>query len=110
MIDGWDGVLPQLRLGNPRAEVARDRSHVAVHQLVPGLGERVCELVRMLVEALRDRRVDRIHLQRKIRRQHHRGVPLGRVVSIGHGALRRGILGSPLLARRRGSSSAPSRS
>jgi hypothetical protein len=32
-----------------------------------------------------------------VRRQHHRGVPLGRVMSIGHRALRRGILGSPLV-------------
>ena len=97
MIDLGDGVLPQLRLGNPRAEVARDGSHVAVQQLVPRLGERVCELVRILVEALRDRLVDRIHLQRKVRRQHHRGVPLRRIMSIRHGALGRGIRGSPLL-------------
>ena len=55
MIDRGDGVLPQLRRRNPRAEVARDGSHVAVQQLVPRLGERFCKLVRMLVEALRDR-------------------------------------------------------
>ena len=39
----------------------------------------------MLVEALRDRRVDRIHLQRKVRREHHGGVPLRRIMSIGRG-------------------------
>ena len=109
MIDRRDGVLPQLRLRNPRAEVARDGPHVAVQQLVPRLGERVRELVRMLVEALRDRPVDRIHPQRQVRRQHHRRVPLRRIVRIGHRALGLGILGRPLLARRRGSSSAPSR-
>ena len=49
---GGHRVLPQLRLRDPRAEVARDRAHVAVQQLVPGLGERVGELVRVLVEAL----------------------------------------------------------
>src|SRR5205807_2266800 len=51
MIDLGDGVLPQLRLRNPMAEVARDRSHVAMQQLVPRLGERFRELVRVLVEA-----------------------------------------------------------
>ena len=40
VVDGRHRVLPQLRLGHPRAEVARDRAHVAVQQLVPGLGER----------------------------------------------------------------------
>ena len=97
VIDVGDGVLPQLRLRNPRAEVARDGSHVAVQQLVPRLRERVGELVRMLVEALRDRRVDRIDLQRKVGRQHHRGVPLRRIVRVRHRALSRGIGGSPLL-------------
>ena len=60
VVDRGDRVLPQLRLRDPRAEVARDRPHVAVQQLVPGLGERVGELVRVLVEALRDRLVDRV--------------------------------------------------
>ena len=97
MIDRGDGVLPQLRLRNPWAEVARDGTHVAVQQLVPRLGERVCELVRILVEALRDRRIDGIHLQRKVRREHHWGVPLRRIVSIRHGPLGLGIRGSVLL-------------
>ena len=51
----------------------------------------------MLVEALRNRRVDGVHPQRKIGRQHHRGVLLRRIMSIGHGVLGRGILGLPLL-------------
>ena len=97
VIDGGDGVLPQLRLRDPRAEVARDGPHVAVQQLVPRLGERLGELVRVLVEALRDRPVDRVQPQREVRRQHHRGVPLRRVVGVGHGALGRGVLGRPLL-------------
>ena len=78
VIDGGDGVLPQLRLGDPRAEVARHGPHVAVQQLVPRLAERVGELVGVLVEALGDRPVDRVHPQRQVRRQHHRGVPLRR--------------------------------
>ena len=39
----------------------------------------------MLVEALRDRRVDGIHLQRKVRREHHGGLSLRRIMSIGRG-------------------------
>ena len=37
---GGHRVLPQLRLGHPRAEVARHRPHVAVHELVPGARRR----------------------------------------------------------------------
>ena len=97
VVDGGHGVLPQLRLRDPRTEVARDRSHVAVQQLVPRPGERVGELVGVLVEALRDRRVDRIHPQREVRRQHHRRVPLRRIVGIRHRALGLGIRRRPLL-------------
>ena len=46
MIDWRNRVLPNLRLlGNERAEVSRDRSHVAMGQLVPCLRERICELI-----------------------------------------------------------------
>jgi hypothetical protein len=38
VVDRGYGVLPQLRLGPPRAEVPRHGTHVAVQQLVPGLG------------------------------------------------------------------------
>ena len=52
MIDRGNRVLPQQRLfGNQRAEVPRDRPHVAVRQLEPGLGERVRELIGILEEA-----------------------------------------------------------
>ena len=52
VIEVGDRVLPQLRLrGYERTEVARQWPHVAVCQLVPRLGERVGELVRVLVEA-----------------------------------------------------------
>ncbi len=97
VIDSRDGVLPQLGFGDPRAEVARDRAHVAVQQLEPGPREGVGELVGVLVEALRDRRVDRIHLQGEIRRQHHRRVPLRRILGVGHLVLRGGVRGRPLL-------------
>ncbi len=72
-------------------------------------GESVCELLRVLVEALRNRLVDRVHPQREVRRQHDRGVPLRRVVRIRHGALRRHPSASTA-AHRQGSSSAPTRS
>ena len=110
VVDGRDRVLPQLRLRDPRAEVARDRAHVAVQQLEPGLGERVGELVRVLVEALRDRLVDRVQPQREVGRQHHRGVPLRRVVRVRHGALRLGGSSASTASRRPGSRSAPTRS
>ena len=52
MIHGGNRVLPEQRLlRNERAKVARDRPHVAVRQLEPRPRERVCELIRMLVEA-----------------------------------------------------------
>ena len=52
MIHGGDRVLPQQRLlRNERAEITRDRAHVAVRQLEPRPGKRVCELIRILVEA-----------------------------------------------------------
>ena len=47
MIDGGNRVLPdQLFLRHQRAEVARDRPHVAVRELEPGAGEGVGELRR----------------------------------------------------------------
>ncbi len=49
------------------------------------------------MEALGDRRVDRVHLQREIRGQHHRRVPLRRIMSVRDGVLGRRIRGSPLL-------------
>ncbi len=97
VIHGRNGVLPQLRLRNPRAEIAGDGSHVAVKQLVPRLGERVRELVRVLQEAPGDRLVDRVQAQREVRRQHHRGVPDRGVVRVGHGVRSGPVLRLPLL-------------
>ena len=53
-------VLPQLRLGNPRSQVARDRSHVTVKELVPSLGELFGEFFRMIEPAPGDLLVRRI--------------------------------------------------
>ena len=83
--------------GDPRAEVARDRSHVAVQQLVPGLGERLGELVGVLEEAPGDRLVDRVHAQRQVGGQHRRRVPLRRVRARRAPCPRSASFGLPLL-------------
>src|SRR5262249_4811968 len=67
MINLRDRILPELRLRNPRSEIPGKRAHVPVQQLVPRLGERVLELLRMFEETLRDRRVARIGPQREVR-------------------------------------------
>ena len=77
MVHGRDRVLPDQRLfRNKRAEVADDRTHIAVRQLEPCASEGVGELVRMLVEAPRDLLVRRIKPQREVGRQHRRGTAL----------------------------------
>ena len=72
VVDRGHRVLPELRLRHPGAEVARDRPHVAVQQLVPGPREGVGELVGVLEEAPRDPLVDRVDAQRQVRGQHRR--------------------------------------
>jgi hypothetical protein len=67
-----------------------------VQQLVPGFRERFGQLAWILVEAFRDRAVDRIQPQREVRRQHCGCVPLRRIVRIRHRALGLGILRRPL--------------
>src|SRR5690348_9115287 len=51
----------------------------------------------MLVKALRDRRVDRIHFQCQVRRKHTRGVPLRWIMGIRNCACSRSVLRSPLM-------------
>ncbi len=70
--DGGNRVLPQLRLGDPRAEVAADRTHVAVQQLVPGLGERLVQLLGMVEPAPGDLAVDGVDPHRDVGDQHRR--------------------------------------
>ena len=57
-----------------------------------------------------DRRVDRVHLQGEVRREHHGGVLLRRIVSVRHGALCRCRPWESTGTHRPGSSSAPTRS
>ena len=79
-------ILPELRFRrNERTQVAGERAHVTVRQFIPGFGERVRELLRILVEALRDRRIVRVHPQREIRRDHHRSVSFRGIVGIRNG-------------------------
>ncbi len=83
VIDGRDGVLPDDLFGRDlRTEIACARAHVAVCQLEPRPGERVGELIRILVEASRYLLVDRIEPQSEVRGQHRGRVTLGRVVRI----------------------------
>ena len=64
MVNCRDGVLPdQVFCGDFRTEVAALGSHVAVGQLEPGAGEGIGKGLRVLVEAARDRLVDRVKAQ-----------------------------------------------
>src|SRR5262249_47931135 len=90
--------LPELwLLGDEWAQVARDRTHIAVRQLEPRFSKRVGELLRMIVETLRNRRINGIHPERQIGRQHERRVLLRRIVGIWNRAIPRPILRSPLV-------------
>ena len=109
VVDRRDGILPRLRLRHPRAEVPADRPHVAVQQLVPGLGERLGELIGVLVEAPGDRPVDRVDLQGQVGGEHHRRVPPVRVVGVGHRCPSRQRPSASTAAHRRGWWSAPTR-
>ena len=98
MVDVGDRVLPELGLRrNPRTDAAAARSHVAMGQLVPRPGKGVRKLGGVLVEASGDGLVDRVDLQGQVRRQHHRGVPLRRIVGIRHRIGRRIVLRRPLV-------------
>src|ERR1700676_1158455 len=98
MIHSRNRVLPQQRLRwNERAKIPRNRPHVAVGQLVPGLGERVSELLRVRMESFCDWRLDRVHLQGEIGGEHERCMLLRLIVGIRYGARSSPVLGSPLV-------------
>ena len=96
MIHRGDRVLPDQRLlRHERAEIARDRAHVAVRELEPRAGKRVRELIRILVEAPRDLLVGRVEPQREVRGQHGRHMLLRLVEGVrdrGGGAFRLPLL------------------
>jgi hypothetical protein len=81
-----DRVLPDQRLlRHQRAEIARDRAHVAVRELEPGAGKGVGELFRMLEKAPRDLLVGRIEAQREVGGQHGRHMLLRLVEGVRDG-------------------------
>src|ERR1039458_5182930 len=95
-------VLPDLWLcGHEFAEVAGDRAHIAMSQLVPCFGEGIREFLRVIVEALRDRPIDGIDSQGEVGRKHDWSVALGRIVSIWNRSRSRSVLGRPLPCTRR---------
>ena len=83
-------------LGTSSAEIAHARTHVAVGQLEPRPREGIRKRVRVLVEAPRDRLVDRVHPHGHVRRGHHRCMPLRRIVGIRHGVRARAVFRHPL--------------
>lgn len=93
VVDRRHRVLPQLRLGHPGAEVAGDRAHVAVQQLVPGPPERVVELLGVVEPAPGDLAVDRVEPHRQVGDQHRR---LARRAAERIGDDRLGVLGLEL--------------
>ena len=100
MVRRRDRVLPELGLRDPGTEqVGADGAHVAVQQLVPGLGERQRELVWVLQETSPDFLVNRVEAERQVRGQHGRAVLLLRVVRVRDDP--RGVLGHPLVRARR---------
>ncbi|OQB54137.1 MAG: hypothetical protein BWX99_02223 [Deltaproteobacteria bacterium ADurb.Bin151] len=98
MVDGRDGVLPdQLFFRNLRSEIPRPRSHVTVGQLEPCPGKGVCEFFRVGKITPRNRLIDRVEAQGKVRRGHHRATLFGRVVRVHHHVFFFNIFGQPLI-------------
>ena len=92
----WDRILPKLGFGNLWAQQASDRPHIAMRELVPSARKHIGEFGRIFKEPTRNLLVGRIHPQREIRRQHHRSMPLRRIMRIRHGACGRAIFRRPL--------------
>ena len=83
MVDCRGAILPQQLLSRyQRAEMARAGAHVAVRQLEPRPSKRISELIRVLVETPRNRRIDGVHPQGEVRRGHDGCMPLRRIVGI----------------------------
>ena len=92
MIDRRDRILPQqIVLDRPLfAEVTLLRTHVAVGQLVPGLGELLGKIGEVGQEPLADRTIDGVDLQRDIAGHHHQRMRLARDMRVG--GVRRGLV------------------
>ena len=111
MIDCGNRVLPHLGfLRNQRTEIARERSHVAMRQLVPRPGEGIGELIGMFIEAPGNLFVCGVLAQREVGGQHRGRAALGLVERIGNGAGTHAIFRVSTDSHRRGSWSVPIRS
>ena len=96
-LGGRHRVLPQLRLRDRRSEVAAHRAHVAVEELVPGLGEGQPELLGVLVEAPRDLLVLGVEAQREVGGEHGRRARERAVLGVGDGVRPGTVLRLPLV-------------
>ncbi len=97
VVDGRDGILPDLHRGHLGTEQTDVRTHVAMRELVPGACEGVVERVRVLGEALGDLSVDRIPDERDVGGEHHDLVLLALDVRVGNvlgRVLRRPLMGA----------------
>ncbi len=84
VINRRNGVLPEkLFFGNVRPEVSGKGAHVAMSQLIPGLGESVGKLVGVLEKPLGDFGVGRIFFESQISGVHDGRVGFAFDVSIG---------------------------
>ncbi len=83
MVNCRNWVLPeQFFAWNFLTKVPNGWPHIAMGQLVPGAGERVCKLIRIFVEPARDLLVFRIHPHGHVGRGHDGDLLLGRIVSL----------------------------
>ncbi len=96
VIDGRDGILPELGGGNVGTEESADGAHVTVGEFVPGFGEGFLELVGVFVEAFGDGVVGGVFAQGDIGGEHDGGVAFGGVMGIGHHVIAFAVFGCPL--------------
>ena len=97
MRHGGDRVLPdQLFAGNVLAQIAGNRSHVAVGQLEPCTGKCVGKFLGVFMKTRRDFEILGVFAQREVRGEHDRRVTFGRIMRIRHGACGVAVLWGPL--------------
>ena len=97
MLDGWDGVLPNLGFGHLGSDESGVGAHVAVGQLVPGPCVGVSELGGVGVEPPRDALVVGVEPQGEVGGEHHWGVAHVGVLGVGDGPCGLRVAWRPLL-------------
>ena len=96
-----NGILPNQILGwNVRTQIQHLRPHIAVRQFEPCARKRIGKSRRIVMEAARDRAIDRIHFHRHIRRGHHRQMGDAGIMGIHHAVFGRTVHRVPLLRPR----------